>query len=376
MINSLDQSLEAANSKAYVMVASSENPDMRYLTGFSVTDPLIYIRRHGGRGQLIVPQMEKDRALSESKCDVITRGEAGYFDYLKSAPDPYTAQAEMISYVAGGDILVPADFPVILARELEKFCRVSVDRGTVEKMRSVKTPGEIEKIRECQKANDAVMEFAVNKISAALVKNGELYDGKTRMTSSYLRGEIECFLLKRGFLARDTIVSCGTETAMPHCTGKGVLLENEPILMDIFPSDLKTGYYSDMTRTVVKGEPSPEIEDIFKTVSEAKKLGENMVSAGITGKSVHDAVSKFFEESGYHTGTEGFVHSLGHGVGLAIHESPSLSPSGGELECGNIVTVEPGLYYRKYGGVRLEDMGLVEKNGFDCFTKSKEELRV
>ena len=376
MKNSLDISLETADAKAYVMYASSENPDMRYLTGFSTSDPMIYIGHRGRRGTLIVPQMEKDRALSESKCDVITRGEAGYFGYLETEPDPYTAQARMIADIAGGNVLVPREFPILLARELEKFCKVRIDRGTVEQKRSVKTPEEIAVIRRCQKATDDVMEFAIEKIRTAESAGGELRINEIPLTSNYLKAEIECFLLKRGFTARDTIVSCGPETSMPHCTGNGAIIENEPVVIDIFPCDSRTGYYADMTRTVVKGEPSPEIEEMYKCVFDAKILAKSLVRSKVTGKNLYDAVIKFFDENGYKTDTEGFIHSLGHGVGLAVHESPSLSPSGGELQAGNIIAVEPGLYYKKYGGVRLEDMGLVTDSGFECFTKYKEELRI
>lgn len=375
-MNSLDRSTENADAKAYVMYASSDNPDMRYLTGFSVSDPVFFIRHPGRCGTLIVPQMEKARALSESKCNVLSRGDAGYFGYLETEPDPYTAQARMIAELAGGNVLVPRDFPLILARELEKFCKVKVDRGTVEQIRSVKNPEETNIIRRCQKATDEAMDFIISKIKSADSDNGELCIGDIPLTSDYLRGEAECFLLKKGFVARDTIISCGPETAMPHCLGSGVILENEPVVIDIFPCDQKTGYHADMTRTVVRGEPSPEIEDMYKTVYEGKKLAKAMIKSGITGKSVHNAVMDFFNDSGYLTETEGFIHSLGHGVGLAVHESPSLSPSGGELECGNIVTVEPGLYYKKTGGVRLEDMGLVGEAGFDCFTNYKEVLRI
>ncbi|MBN2733703.1 MAG: aminopeptidase P family protein [Methanomicrobiaceae archaeon] len=375
-MNSLDRSIEDADAKAYVIFAPGDNPDMRYLTGFSVSDPVFFIKKLHMHGTLIVPQMEKDRAIAESKCDVLSRGDAGYFGYLETEPDPYAAQARMIADIAGGNVLVPRDFPLILARELEKFCRVKIDRGTVEKTRSVKTKAEIEIIRGCQKATDETMDFIISKIRNAESENGELRCGGLPLTSGYLRSEIECFLLKRGFSSKDTIVSCGPETAMPHCTGDGVILENEPVVIDIFPCDLKTGYYADMTRTVVRGEPSPEIEDMYSAVSAAKKLAKDMIRSKVSGKSVHNAVVNFFEESGYKSGAEGFIHSLGHGVGLAVHESPSLSPSGGELEYGNIVTVEPGLYYKKYGGVRLEDMGLVEDTRFDCFTKYEEVLRI
>jgi len=104
--------------------------------------------------------------------------------------------------------------------------------------------------------------------------------------------------------------------------------------------------------------------------------GKSLIRAGVAGSDVHNAVVKLFDEQGYESGAKGFVHSLGHGVGLEVHESPSLSPSGGPLAAGNVVTVEPGLYYAGIGGVRIEDMGVVTTGGFDCYTDYSRELIV
>ena len=147
--------------------------------------------------------------------------------------------------------------------------------------------------------------------------------------------------------------------------------------MDVFPQNLKTGYFADMTRTIAKGAPADEIIRMYKTVHDAKELAVNLLGPGITGAEVHNAVAAYFAEQGYETaGSSGFIHSLGHGVGLEIHEGPSLSPSGGILEPGNVVTIEPGLYYPGIGGVRLEDMGVITEDGFDRFTNFEEQLIV
>ncbi|WOF16693.1 aminopeptidase P family protein [Methanoplanus sp. FWC-SCC4] len=373
-MNFPDRPLEAAGAEAYVLYSSSDDPDMRYLTGFETGDPVFYIKKKGRKGTLVVPQMEAERAVSESHCDVVTRGDAGFFDYLKEEKDPAKATAKMVAALAGGDILVPRTFPLYLAREMERLCKINIDKGTVSGMRAVKTPDEADFIRHSQKITEDAISFAVSLIKSASAKTGELEINETPLTSDYLRNEIHCYLLKRGLLARDTIVSCGPETSMPHCKGSGVLVENEPIMIDLFPQDTKTGYYADMTRTFVRGEPDGEIKNMFSVVREAKVLGKSMIREGVSGSAVHNAVVSHFEGSGYKTGTEGFIHSLGHGVGMAVHEEPSLSPSGKELLAGNVVTVEPGLYYRSTGGIRLEDMGLVLKEGFDCFTKYKDEL--
>lgn len=179
-------------------------------------------------------------------------------------------------------------------------------------------------------------------------------------------------LLSLGCTASDTIVSCGDETAMPHCTGSSQIKANEPIVIDIFPKSDSTGYHADMTRTLSRGEPSKEVIDLYNAVREAVHIGEKVLTPGISGSEVHNKVKDYFEECGYHTDSEGFIHSLGHGVGLEVHEQPSLSPSGGILEAGNVVTIEPGLYYHGIGGVRIENLLVVTKSGSNRITKYPE----
>jgi Xaa-Pro aminopeptidase len=181
-------------------------------------------------------------------------------------------------------------------------------------------------------------------------------------------------LLEHGCSAVDTIVSCGEDTAIPHMSGSGPLKSDEPIVIDLFPVEEKSGYYADMTRTVVKGEPSKDIREMYDALREAKKLGISRVRAGISGADIHQAVVDFFNERGYETDTRGFIHNLGHGVGLQVHELPTIGPAGKALESGNVITIEPGLYYPGIGGVRLEDIGAVTARGFNNFTTFSEEL--
>jgi Xaa-Pro aminopeptidase len=180
----------------------------------------------------------------------------------------------------------------------------------------------------------------------------------------------------RGCQVKDTIVSCGKDTAAPHTRGTGPLYEGEPVVIDIFPSDERTGYYSDMTRTVVKGEPLPEIREMYDAVKAAQDHAGSMIKPGISGEEVYQAVVDLFSSQGYRKGSEGFTHSLGHGVGLEVHELPSLGPEGGQLSRGNVVTNEPGLYYEKTGGVRLENIGVVTRTGYRCITSFPRELVV
>jgi Xaa-Pro aminopeptidase len=148
----------------------------------------------------------------------------------------------------------------------------------------------------------------------------------------------------------------------------------EPIIIDIFPQDESTGYVADMTRTVSKGEPDAQIREMYSAVQDAQDLAARHAVPGKTGAELYQETVDLFNEHGFDSGTRGFIHSLGHGVGLAVHELPSLSPSGGLLSAGNVITIEPGLYYPGIGGVRIEDMGIVTRKGFDRLTDFSRDL--
>jgi Xaa-Pro aminopeptidase len=276
----------------------------------------------------------------------------------------------------GKKILVPPNFPIALANALGEFCSVTVDKGTVLAMRAKKTRSEIRCMKIVQDVTQTAMGHAVSLIRRAVVKKGILHlDGKP-LTSEFIKYTMHCMLLEHGCSAEDTIVSCGEDTAIPHMTGTGPLRADEPIIIDLFPVHEKSGYYADMTRTFVKGEPSPEILEMYTALREAKQLAISQVKNGISGADVHQRVVDFFRDRGYASDTKGFVHNLGHGVGLQVHELPTVGPSGKSLETGNVITIEPGLYYPGIGGVRLEDIGAVTSKGFDNFTLFAEDLVV
>lgn len=377
-MRTLTDALAEKNSDAYVAYDSSANADMRYLAGFLASDPYIYIYPKNGRGTIVVSSMEELRARKETSCNVITRSAAGLPDLLQELKDPERATAQMIRNLAGTKLLVPASMPVGFAQTLMQVADITVDRTTVAAMRRVKTPDEILLMREVQQQNEAATRAAVELIrKSGIDEHGGLIYEDEPVTSEKVREVIASVLRPSACEERDTIISCGPDTAMPHCLGTGQLHANQPIVMDVFPRNLKTGYFADMTRTIAKGAPAKEIMQMYETVHAAKELAADMLGPGITGAEVHNAVTAFFIEKGYETaGASGFIHSLGHGVGLEIHEGPSLSPSGGILEPGNVVTIEPGLYYPGIGGVRLEDMGVITENGFDRFTNFEEQLIV
>lgn len=370
----LSKAMRESSSDAYVVYANSRDADMRYLTHFTTSDPFVYFRKRGGKGTIVISQMETGRASREAATAVMTRTEAGLPEIMKNEKEPYRATALMISGLTGNRVLVPPNFPVALANALEEFCTVTVDKGTVLSMRAKKTRAEIRCMKHVQNITQAAMDHAVSLIRRSTVKKGILHTGGKPLTSEHLKFVMHCFLLEYGCCAEDTIVSCGEDTAVPHMTGDGPLLADEPIIIDIFPLHEKTGYYADMTRTVVKGEPSQEILEMYTALREAKQLAISRVKSGVSGAELYQYVVDFFKDRGYESSTRGFVHNLGHGVGLQVHEMPTVGPSGTPLEQGNVITIEPGLYYPGTGGVRLEDIGLVTGQGFDNFTAFAEDL--
>lgn len=375
-MDALDRALKKTGASAYLMIGSSDYPDMRYLTCFITTDPIMYIRRIGERGDIIVSQMEYSRAKQEAATRVMTRADAGLLKILGEEKDQWRAFARMAAEYAGGKILIPPDLPYALGYHLDTMVGVITDTGTIASMRAKKSRDEVRSIEKVQYSAEKAMAHAINCLRKSKPRNGVLVlDGKP-LTSEYIRAEMHSLLMYRGCQVKDTIVSCGKDTAAPHARGTGPLYEGEPVVIDIFPSDERTGYYSDMTRTVVKGEPLPEIREMYDAVKTAQDHAASMIKPGISGEEVYQAVVDLFSSQGYRKGSEGFTHSLGHGVGLEVHELPSLGPEGGKLSWGNVVTNEPGLYYEKTGGVRLENIGVITRTGYRCITSFPRELVV
>jgi Xaa-Pro aminopeptidase len=370
----LSDVVKTSGADAYVIFASSRDADMRYMTHFTTSDPFVFFKKPGEQGVIIVSQMETGRASREATVAVMTRTQAGLPDILKTEKDPFRATAKMIASQVGKKILVPPDFPIALANSLSEYCTILVDKGTVRSMRAKKSKNEILLMKNVQKATEKAMGLAVSLIKKASLKKGILYVDNIPLTAEFIKYSMHSLLLQYGCGAVDTIVSCGEETAIPHMTGTGPLKSGEPIVIDLFPVEEKSGYYADMTRTIVKGDPTPDVLEMYTALQEAKKLGISGVKAGVSGADIHHAVVDFFRDSGYESNSRGFIHNLGHGVGLQVHELPTVGPAGNTLVSGNVITIEPGLYYPGIGGVRLEDIGVVTKTGFENFTVFPEEL--
>ena len=188
------------------------------------------------------------------------------------------------------------------------------------------------------------------------------------LTSQGVRRLIHQSLLADDCTGQHTIVACGEDGCDPHQQGSGPLLAGQPIILDIFPRSEESGYFGDITRTVLKGEASSRQRDLYRAVEEGQQLALERIRAGVDGSDIHRAIEALFTDRGFETGErngrmQGFFHGTGHGLGLEIHEAPSIGKRRDILQVGQVVTVEPGLYYQGLGGVRIEDVVVGEEEG-------------
>ncbi len=376
----LDAFLEGEGYDGYLVDAASSVSDQLYLSGFDAPDPFVTLYTPAGTS-LLVSGLEYGRAKKESRADTVERTAEYGGGY---GQDDGAAIAAFLDEHGVESVAAPERFPLGTADSLrEHGIGVTADStDVVTDIRATKTREEVEHVREAQKANEASMRAAEDLIRAATVEDGVLhYDGEP-LTSERVKEEIEVTLLREGCALDETIVSCGADAADPHNRGSGPLHADEPIIIDIFPRNKTTKYHADMTRTFLKGEPSETIREWYDVTHEALREALDAVEPGATGDDVHAVVCDIYEDAGWPTlrsdpTTEtGYIHSTGHGVGLDVHELPHISVGGEELKPGQIITIEPGLYDPKVGGVRIEDIVAVTEDGYENLTDYPVELVV
>ncbi|MBP1985728.1 M24 family metallopeptidase [Halolamina salifodinae] len=384
--SSLDEYLADEGLDGYAVYADGDDSTQRYLSGFDAPDPFFTVYTPEETA-LLTSGLEYGRASKEARGTVDRTSDYDY-QQLREEHESRVARAKMQAAFLdahGVDaVAVPETFPVGAADGLrEEGVALAVDsEGVVDDIRAVKTEAEIEHVREATLANEASMQACEDLLDAAEIHNGTLYYEDEPLTSERVATEIEVTLLQHGCALDETIVACGVDAADPHDRGSGPLEAGQPIIVDIFPRDKENGYHSDMTRTFVKGAASETIQSWYDLTQEAKEAAFDALEPGATGEDVHAAACEVYEDAGYPTlrqdpsAETGFIHSTGHGIGLDVHEAPSLSPRGGELKPGHIVTIEPGLYDPDHGGVRIEDIAVVTEDGYENFTDYPERLEL
>lgn len=362
-----------------LLIASSEtSADLLYKTSFFVPDPVVFFDREG-ETTLVLSDLELERGRKEAKVSEVLSQKELLKKNTKSQKPQHLGHVALalLRQKKCRSIFIPENFPAKYGFFLkEQGIALHIGANPFYRERLVKSAVEIEQMRPAVLAAEEGLRRALSLLSQAKIVKNFLYVGKEKLTSESVRSVIEQACLQKHGLALHTIVASGSQASDPHQIGFGPLLAHTPIVFDIFPRSLETHYFADMSRTVIVGKPSCEVEKMVKAVLTAQKEALARVRAGVKASAVHFAATQAFADLGFPTERRrgrpvGFIHSTGHGVGLEIHEPPRLAPGGEALEEGMVVTVEPGLYYPEWGGARYEDMVLVQKNGAEVLTKSQ-----
>jgi Xaa-Pro aminopeptidase len=370
-----------------LMVADSEHDaNMLYAVGLFIPDRFIYLDLQGQR-LVVVNDWEIDRARRNLRsCRVLS--DSTYFRKLQRNGRPNPSLAEIIRLILREHrikkIHVPGDFPCGLTEELRKLkVKVRLKSGAPFPGRMIKSADEIKKISAALTMAEVGLSEAVQVLKRAKIGKGKrLSYHEIPLTVEKLRSVIHVAIMQAGGIACHTIVAPGKQACDPHETGHGLLRANEPIIINVFPRSQKTGYFGDITRTVVKGRASASVCALYQAVAQAQKLAFAKLRPGTPAHKVHLMVQDFFVDNGFKTGRrqgrlQGFLHGVGHGLGLEKHEPPCLSAHSEDiLRPGHVVTLEPGLYYPQIGAVRLADVALVTSDRPRNLTKFEKVLEI
>ena len=363
--------------------AAARDPVIRHEIGEPLADPAVFIE-HDGKRIVVAGAMEE--AAMRARDDVVDEFWTTHsLDVVAltrddSFPDHFVGPEivrRALERVRADSVIVPPSFGVAVADYLrDKGIEVRVDHDLWRERRRQKTPWELEGIERAQRAADTAMLAAARMLrEAEPTRDGRLrFEGEI-LTAELLRDTMHRELRAQGAETDRIIVQSGRGAFAGHDEGTGDLVPHAPCIIDVFPRDVRTGAFSDMTRTFVPGRAAPDYVDLHDHCRRALQIGLEAMRPGPSG--AFGAVCDYFESHGFPTKlhqdgaeplTQGFAHGLGHGIGLEVHEPPSISKRSVELREGDVVTVEPGLYFDGIGGVRLEDTVIVTSGGPEHFT--------
>jgi Xaa-Pro aminopeptidase len=364
------------------------SPELRHEIPLTVPDPFLYAERNGSR-HVYVSSLEVSRVRELDGLETHPYEEIGYDALIASGMHREELYKPLVLNAVRAlgveSATVPRTFPVELADYLRaEGIELTPDRETFTRRRRVKSQAELEGIRRAQRACEAAMDAARELFRAAeQTESGLEVDGKP-LTSEWVKRRIGEVFTEHDMLADEFIVAHGPQSAVGHEMGSGQIQANEPIVIDLWPRDRETNCFADMTRTYVVGEPPEALVEFQRLVRRALEDAVAAIRPGVPGREVFVGTCEFFQQHGYRTPMskepgevleDGFIHGLGHGVGLEVHEEPGMGMASRDpLEVGDVVTVEPGLYNPGFGGCRLEDLVLVTENGAENLTNYPYDL--
>ena len=367
------RSKRSAPAPLVLIPSGDADADFIYATGFSVENGL-YIRFGDGDEVLVASPLEVERARAQSRVSNVVEDREAYVHKAWAQ-----AAARMLFERGVSQARVSPNLRSIHLEDLRaQGIEVEVDRSLFIAERRHKSPEEAVAIEEAQHAAESAVVEVVRLLAASEIRDGLLWADGGPLTSEKLYAAAQFELGQLGFSCPEMIIAGSPECALPHFRGEGPIRANAPVIIDIFPTSRRTHYNGDLTRTVVVGDISEEFRRMHAAVVQALEAGIESIAAGVPARDPHLAVCDVLVDRGYGTTSTGYGgpdgvprmnHGTGHGVGLDIHEEPTMrETSTSPLEDGDVVTVEPGLYLLGLGGVRVEDTGIVTSHGFRNFT--------
>jgi Xaa-Pro aminopeptidase len=366
-----------------LIVADSErSADMLYATRFFAPDAFIFLEA-GGRRSVVLSDLEIDRGRRDATVDeVIAFSDVKARIKPKGKAEP-TFEQILIQFLREKRVKkarIPYDFPAGIAAALAGAgIRLQPVAGLFWPQREHKTATEVAALGKALRNTEAGMARAMEVLREARIKGRNLFWCKKKLTSEILRAEIDSAILRAGGLPANTIVAGGLQACDPHERGSGPLRPDELIILDIFPRDAKSGYFGDMTRTVVRGRASAAQRHLWETVQKGQRMALRGMKPGGSGLQIHESIKAFFAREGYPTEQRdgrwvGFFHGTGHGLGLEVHEEPRFGRT--IFHPGQILTVEPGIYWPGVGGARIEDVGLITESGVRKLSRFPQEIEI
>jgi Xaa-Pro aminopeptidase len=361
---------------------SFRSADMRHAVPLGVPDPFLYAEENGTR-HVFTSSMEAGRLRELGLFEVHVREELGFDELVDSGIGVREALAELpvraVASIGLSHASVPENFPVWLADRLRTDgVELEVDQDLFDERRRAKTQAQLAGMRRAQRAAEAAMDACREILRRAEIRRDELLLDGEQVTVERVKADMNVVFAAHDTTTDEYIVAPGAQGAVGHDMGSGPIRPNTPLVVDIFPRDNATAVYTDMTRTFVVGEVADDVREWHRLCKEALDQALGEIRAGADCRALFDGTNALFEAAGEPTQrtkragetlNDGFFHGLGHGVGLEVHEAPSLGLAAeGELVAGDVVTVEPGLYRAGYGGVRLEDIVLVTETGAENLT--------
>jgi Xaa-Pro aminopeptidase len=367
---------------------TERSPAMRHELPVAIGDPFL-LAIVGGRMHVTTSGLEHARVAAAAPDAVLhTLTDLGFHELLGSGMSRHEIDLELASRGAAAIGLRSAaadpEMPIAVADRLRSDgIVVQPDYRAITARRRVKSGAEVAGIRRAQTAAESGMAAAAAVLGRAVPDGDRLVLAGAPLTAETVRAALRDACRRSGAPAPPDVIVASVWQGQGHDPGSGPLPANLPIVVDLWPRDDASGCCADMTRTFVVGETGDSVRALEALVRTALERAREAVRPGVTGRELHALACDVFEAAGHRTQRtgqgddpyEGFQFSLGHGVGLAVHEEPSLGQTGrDELVAGDVIAMEPGLWQRGIGEVRLEDLLLVTEDGSETLTRYSYEL--